>query len=114
MAKGCLYCGLQLPDTADFCPECGRPIEEAIRIVSGVQKRKTIKAKRCLYCALQLPDTADFCPECGMPIERGFVIRPIQKSEFDCPRKKRVFHQSHAQHLDLAPENQELVTASSH
>jgi zinc ribbon protein len=27
MAKGCLYCGLQLPDTADFCPQCGRPIE---------------------------------------------------------------------------------------
>jgi hypothetical protein len=26
-AKGCLYCGLQLPEDADFCPECGRPIE---------------------------------------------------------------------------------------
>ena len=28
IAKGCLYCGLRLPDTADFCPECGRPIEK--------------------------------------------------------------------------------------
>lgn len=27
IAKGCLYCGLQLPDSVDFCPECGRPVE---------------------------------------------------------------------------------------
>jgi len=32
MAIGCLYCGLQLPDTADFCPECGRPIERGFEI----------------------------------------------------------------------------------
>jgi hypothetical protein len=28
IAKGCLYCGLRLPDSADFCPECGRPVEK--------------------------------------------------------------------------------------
>src|SRR6266568_4841298 len=28
IAKGCLYCGLRLPDHADFCPECGRPLED--------------------------------------------------------------------------------------
>jgi hypothetical protein len=27
IVKGCLYCGLRLPNTAHFCPECGRPIE---------------------------------------------------------------------------------------
>ena len=32
MAKGCLYCGLQLPDSADFCPQCGRPIERGFAI----------------------------------------------------------------------------------
>ena len=30
--KNCLYCGLQLPDTTDFCPECGRPIERGCEI----------------------------------------------------------------------------------
>ena len=45
-------------------------------------------AKGCLYCGLQLPDTTRFCPQCGRPIERGFVIRPIQESEFDCLRKE--------------------------
>ncbi len=83
MAKGCLYCGLQLPETTDFCPQCGRPIEDAIRVESGVKIRKTHMAKGCLYCGLQLPETADFCPQCGRPIERGSGIRPIPESEFD-------------------------------
>ena len=30
IAKGCLYCGLQLPDNVDFCPECDRPIERGL------------------------------------------------------------------------------------
>ncbi len=32
MARGCLYCALQLPDTAEFCPQCGRPIETGFAI----------------------------------------------------------------------------------
>jgi predicted amidophosphoribosyltransferase len=32
MAPGCLYCGLQLPDTTAFCPDCGRPIERGFEI----------------------------------------------------------------------------------
>ena len=32
MTIACLYCGLQLPDTAEFCPECGRPIERDFEI----------------------------------------------------------------------------------
>jgi len=88
MAKGCLYCGLQLPDTTRFCPQCGRPIEDAIRVDSGVKMRRTTMAKGCLYCGLQLPGTADFCPQCGRPIERGFGIRPIRESEFACLRKE--------------------------
>ena len=88
MARGCLYCGLQLPETADFCPECGRPIEEAIRVESGVKIRRTHMARGCLYCGLQLPETADFCPECSRPIERGFEIRPIQEAEFEGLRKE--------------------------
>jgi zinc-ribbon domain len=32
MTTACLYCGLQLADTAEFCPECGRPIERDFEI----------------------------------------------------------------------------------
>jgi RNA polymerase subunit RPABC4/transcription elongation factor Spt4 len=87
--KICLNCGLKHPDTADFCPECGRPIEDAIRVESEVKKSSTTNvATGCLYCGLQLPDSPDFCPECGRPIERGLKIRPNQESELDCPHEE--------------------------
>jgi predicted amidophosphoribosyltransferase len=81
--KYCLYCGLHLPDSADFCPECGRSIEEAIRVESEAKIRSAIIATGCLYCGLHLPDSAVFCPECGRPIERSLEIHPIQGSEID-------------------------------
>jgi hypothetical protein len=28
----CLYCRIPLPDTAEFCPRCGRPIERGFAI----------------------------------------------------------------------------------
>jgi len=53
-----------------------------------VKIRRTHMAKGCLHCGLQLPETAEFCSQCGRPIERGFIIRPIQESEFDGLRKE--------------------------
>jgi len=85
IAKGCLYCGLRLPEQADFCPECGRPVEVVIRFESEVKKMKTTFIKGCLYCGLQLPDSVDFCPECGRPIERGRIPHATQESDSDCP-----------------------------
>jgi len=73
ITKGCLYCGLRLPEHADFCPECGRQVEVVTRFDSEVKKTRTTIVKGCLYCGLQLPDGVDFCPECGRPIERGHV-----------------------------------------
>jgi hypothetical protein len=84
IAKECLYCGLQLPDAADFCPECGRSLEVAIRVDSEDKMMRTIITKGCLYCGLQLPEHADFCPECGRPLERGRVTHATQKSESGC------------------------------
>jgi predicted amidophosphoribosyltransferase len=85
--KNCLHCGLHLPDTTTFCPECGRPIEDVTRVESGVKIRSTTITKGCLYCDFHLPDTAHFCPECGRPIERGFEIRPIQESKLTVHKK---------------------------
>ena len=86
IAKGCLYCGLRLPEQADFCPECGRPLEEVvIRFESDVKKTRTTIAKGCLYCGLQLPESVDFCPDCGRPIERGRLPHANQGSDADCP-----------------------------
>ena len=83
IAKGCLYCGLRLPDTANFCPECGRPIEVAIRFDSEVEMMRTTIVKGCLYCGLQLSECVDFCPQCGRPIDKGCVTCATQESEAD-------------------------------
>ncbi|HXZ03317.1 MAG TPA: zinc ribbon domain-containing protein [Ktedonobacteraceae bacterium] len=87
IVKGCLYCGLRLPEDADFCPECGRPIEVTIRVDSNVKMRTTM-AKGCLNCSLQLPENADYCPECGRPIEKGLITHATQHSESDCLDKE--------------------------
>jgi RNA polymerase subunit RPABC4/transcription elongation factor Spt4 len=84
IAKGCLYCGLRLPEYADFCPECGRPLE-VIRVDSEAKMMRTTIARGCPHCGLQLPDSVDFCPECGRPIEKGRVTDASQESEADCP-----------------------------
>lgn len=96
MAKDCLYCGLRLPDTADFCPQCGGPTEKDFKIrpmqesefdflhreIKGKDDRRRpqgfyydfsglLAHKDCLYCGLQFSDTTDFCPDCGRPTERA-------------------------------------------
>ncbi len=88
MKKRCLYCSLQLPDTTVFCPQCGRSIENAIRVESEEKTRRPTIAKGCLYCGLQLPENANFCPQCGRSIEKGFEIRPSELDEFERPREE--------------------------
>ena len=70
IVKGCLYCGLGLPENAEFCPECGRSLEEVVnRVDTEGQMMRTIHAKECLYCGLRFPDSMDFCPDCGRQLK---------------------------------------------
>ncbi len=85
IVKGCLYCGLRLPDTAHFCPECGRPVEVVIRFDNDITVKRTAIKKGCLYCGLQLADDAGFCPECGRPVERDHATNSTQDAEVYCP-----------------------------
>ncbi len=73
IVKGCLHCGVRLPHSADFCPECGRPVEVVILFDRDVKQRGTTITTGCVYCNLDLPESVDFCPECGRPIERGLI-----------------------------------------
>jgi hypothetical protein len=87
IANGCLHCGHRLPEHADFCPECGRPVEVVIRFDRGVKVPRTTITNGCLYCGLQLPDNVDFCPECDRPIERGRIPHATQESEAKCHKE---------------------------
>ncbi len=89
MAKGCLYCGLQLPETAEFCPQCGRSIERGFGI-RPIQEsefdslRKEMKGKDDLLrqqgfysdCSGPRTHMEEYaypanCPKCGARLARG-------------------------------------------
>ena len=88
MATTCLYCGLQLPDTAEFCPECGRPIERDFEIrplqpSEWDRLGKEMKAKDDLQRQHEVSSSGSgplapmeeysylgHCPQCGAPLVR--------------------------------------------
>jgi rRNA maturation endonuclease Nob1 len=72
IAKGCLYCGLRLPEHADYCPECGRPVEKvAIRVGDEDKMMRTTHTKMCLFCGFRFPDSVDFCSKCGRQLKEA-------------------------------------------
>ncbi|MBO0796788.1 MAG: zinc ribbon domain-containing protein, partial [Ktedonobacteraceae bacterium] len=95
MRKECLRCGLRFSDTADFCPNCGRPVEKPFRVrttqdielasphreMMGTDNPEEqlgfsrddsdlLVHRGCLYCSLEFSDTISFCPSCGRPAEK--------------------------------------------
>jgi hypothetical protein len=45
MTTGCLYCGLQLPETAEFCPQCGRTLERGFAVRPAQQPEFDLLSK---------------------------------------------------------------------
>ena len=86
MTTVCLYCGLQFPDTAEFCPECGRPIERdfeirPLQLSAWDRPGKEMKGKDDLqrqhrvssYGSGPLAPVEEYsypghCPQCGAPL----------------------------------------------
>ena len=58
MAIKCNNCGTMLPDTVNFCTECGTKLDK-------VEETKST----CSNCGAELREGANFCVECGTPIE---------------------------------------------
>ncbi len=82
----CLHCGLQLPDTAHFCPECGRPVEVINHIDNGIKEKRAAITQGCWYCGLQLAEDVHFCPECGRLIERDSFTHANLELEAGSPK----------------------------
>ena len=54
MAIKCNNCGAMLPDTVNFCTECGTKLDK-------VEETKST----CSNCGSELREGANFCVECG-------------------------------------------------
>ncbi len=59
----CSNCGIELPESAKFCPECGAPYmpDEGVASTEPEGPQKNI----CEKCGLELPANAKFCTVCG-------------------------------------------------
>src|SRR5437016_1049326 len=57
----CLYCDAETPDTATFCPRCGRQFPRVL----------TTPAITCSSCRAANPNDAIFCWHCGRQLERN-------------------------------------------
>src|ERR1051326_6268429 len=80
----CLDCGLEFPETTQFCPDCGRPTESGFsfrpmlksvydyrirlqekevsrRPECSSQDWKSPTDKVCLYCRIWVPASTQFC-----------------------------------------------------
>jgi subtilisin family serine protease/RNA polymerase subunit RPABC4/transcription elongation factor Spt4 len=51
--SACSYCGYRMPIDADFCPQCGRPVQNPLT---------------CTRCHSPLRPAAKYCGRCGVPI----------------------------------------------
>lgn len=47
----CKYCGTEVPNDAQFCPNCGKDLS---------------KLRRCVKCGEIIDNDATFCPHCGV------------------------------------------------
>jgi len=86
----CANCGTGLEPEADFCPECGQPVDGEDRTIveeswaggwefpaedaeeaATPHDAPTEAPSHCPNCGAELVPEAVFCPECGQTVERA-------------------------------------------
>ena len=59
MAKYCTTCGVQMPDDAQACVNCGKFVVEVTENTPAWERRY------CTQCGAKAEISANFCPKCG-------------------------------------------------
>ena len=59
MAKYCTACGVQMPDDAQACVNCGKFVVEVTENTPAWERRY------CTQCGAKAEISANFCPKCG-------------------------------------------------
>ena len=79
MAKQCTKCGSDIPESAQFCIECGQPVTE--KVATGPTERLDERAEvvACNKCGAINPSYAAFCMQCGSALkESEQMLVPLQ------------------------------------
>ena len=96
----CPQCGVQLPNEAIYCFQCGAKVVKASneKIKVPLENSKTQLAhKECPKCGTNLPLSALFCAECGEK------LMPAEVSGQDMPHSEKVQEKESASKLGNTP-----------
>ena len=63
MSKYCSNCGVQMPDDAQACVNCGKFVVEVTENTPSWERRY------CTQCGAKAEISANFCPKCGKSLE---------------------------------------------
>ena len=75
----CKFCGAEIPDGTNFCPNCGKDLS---------------KLRRCVKCGEMIDDDATFCPFCGTQQPRQQQAQAEQTEQDKQPMSQRPIQQS--------------------
>ncbi|NOK60216.1 MAG: hypothetical protein GFH27_549281n391 [Chloroflexi bacterium AL-W] len=79
MAKQCTNCSSQIPESAQFCVECGQPAEQQIAIGPTERLDEQAEVVACNQCGGINPSYAAFCMQCGSALkESQQVLVPLR------------------------------------
>lgn len=66
----CYYCNAEIPDDAEYCPECGQPV---------VFAKENYSQRVCQRCGAPLKDDDVFCGECGEKVTMQDTAQPYEE-----------------------------------
>jgi len=85
----CKSCGAEIPQNAQFCPNCGKKITARVceacgaEIIEGARFcrncGKEIGVRLCQNCGTKVPDGARFCTNCGK--EAALPLHPEKRAQ---------------------------------
>ena len=77
----CSNCGVEVADSFDLCPNCGRNLNKSIE---STNESNNASNSKCESCGSDLPDNVLFCPTCGLKLNED-VSKSEEKSAHFCP-----------------------------
>ena len=82
----CRYCGREIGEDFDYCPECGR---ETNYLYEGAKEFPSVPTKKCRKCGAEMPVDMFYCLECGERLD--YQDTPIIQYRYILPQEQGVW-----------------------